>query len=308
MPQVQLIQVAEEYAGQRLDNFLLREMKGVPKTRIYRALRKGEVRVNKGRARPEYRLQQGDVVRIPPIRMADQALPQQVPARWVNLIKEQTVYSSSGLWVLNKPSGLAVHGGSGLSVGLIECLRQLAPDERFLELVHRLDRDTSGCIMVARKPSALKLLHKALREDAIDKRYIALVSGYWPSGRKRIDAPLIKNTLQSGERMVRVSQEGKRSITEFKVLERFDEATLIEARPVTGRTHQIRVHAQQAGHPILGDAKYADDAALALGKRLRLGRLFLHAASLNCVLKDLQFQTTAPLETSLELTLETLRG
>ena len=307
MAKVQFIEVAFEYAGQRLDNFLLRELKGVPKARIYRALRKGEVRVNKGRAKADYRLQQGDIVRVPPIQTAPQSAPATVPARWSSLLEDATLFAGPGLWILNKPSGLAVHGGSGLAIGLIECLRQLAPEEQFLELVHRLDRDTSGCIMVARKAATLKTLHAALREDGVDKRYLALVAGHWPDGRKRIEAPLQKNTLKSGERMVRVAATGKPSLTEFTVVERFAEATLIEARPITGRTHQIRVHAQQAGHAILGDEKYADDAAQALTKKLGLKRLFLHAHSISAALDDLHFSVAAPLESSLEDLLERLR-
>ncbi|MEE4659339.1 MAG: RluA family pseudouridine synthase [Halieaceae bacterium] len=309
MSQVQIKEVASEHAGQRLDNFLLRELKGVPRTRIYRALRKGEVRVNKGRVKADYRLERGDLVRIPPLQQAaDTAAPPPVPRRWQRLLLDNLVFETDQIWVLNKPSGLAVHGGSGLSIGLIECLRQLAPAERFLELVHRLDRDTSGCIMVARKPAVLKALHRALREDAVQKRYLALVKGHWPDGRQHIDMPLRKNTLQSGERMVRVDKAGKPSVTEFSVVERFPMATLVEARPLTGRTHQIRVHAQQAGCPILGDAKYGDDASLALANHIGLKRLFLHAASLRCKLPEIEINASAPLEPSLEALLSTLRA
>lgn len=308
MSQVRFIEVPADYEGQRLDNFLIRELKGVPKTRIYRALRKGEIRVNKGRVKGDYRVAAGDRVRIPPLRVTEQDQSTTVPKRWARLLDENLVYEDDGLWVLNKPSGLAVHGGSGLSVGMIECLRQLAPGERFLELVHRLDRDTSGCIMVARKPGVLKELHRLLREDKVDKRYLALVQGRWSPSRHFVEAPLQKNTLQSGERIVRVDREGKAARTEFAVVERLDGATLVEAKPVTGRTHQIRVHAQQAGHPILGDEKYGDREANARAAKLGLKRLFLHAASLEFRLGDRRLRIEAPLDDRLETFLDKLRN
>jgi 23S rRNA pseudouridine955/2504/2580 synthase len=301
MNQVRFIQVTEDYAGQRLDNFLLRELKGVPKTRIYRALRKGEIRVNKGRVRGDYRVKGGDQVRIPPLRVAERQQPDHVPRRWANLLVDNLLYEDDSLWVFNKPSGLAVHGGSGLSIGLIECLRKLRPEERYLELVHRLDRETSGCIMVARKPAALKHLHKALREDSVDKRYLALVAGRWSAKCKFVEAPLKKNTLKSGERVVRVDREGKSALTRFKVIDRHAGATLVEAQPITGRTHQIRVHAQQAGHPILGDEKYGDRDANRQAADAGLKRLFLHACSLAVTLPGGQrMEVLAPLERSLE--------
>ena len=296
-----IVEVAAEYAGQRLDNFLLRELKGVPRSRIYRALRKGEVRVNKGRTRADYRLRAGDQVRLPPLRTAEREQATGVPARHRNLLETSLLYEDSGLWVIDKPAGLAVHGGSGLSFGLIESLRQLRPREKFLELVHRLDRDTSGCLMVARKRAVLGHLHQLLREDRVDKRYLALVRGRWSSRRGFVESSLEKNTLKSGERVVRVSGDGKYARTDFRVLRRFAECTLVEARPVTGRTHQIRVHCQQAGHPILGDEKYGDREANRWAAAQGLRRLFLHAASLG-------FETPggdrvdvqAPLEKNLE--------
>jgi 23S rRNA pseudouridine955/2504/2580 synthase len=285
-PQVRMLTIDELGEGQRLDNFLLKTLKGVPKTRIYKAVRKGEIRINKGRKKADYRLKQGDVVRLPPLRQPDPTEPAPISSYWLKVLPDRTVYEDAGLLVIDKPSGLAVHGGSGLSFGLIECLRQLRPDDRYLELVHRLDRDTSGLIMIARKPAILRELHRQLREDKVDKRYLALVAGQWPRSRRVVEAPLQKNTLQSGERMVRVSGEGKPSITEFSVIERFDTATLIEAKPVTGRTHQIRVHAKHAGFPLLGDAKYSDDRGEHLAKKLGLKRLFLHARSLQISLPE----------------------
>lgn len=308
-PAVRHVTVEAGDAGQRLDNFLLRELKGVPRTRIYRALRKGEVRVNKGRVQADYRLVAGDSVRLPPLRRPDPAAPPQVPGGLARELARRVVYEDEQLLVLDKPSGLAVHGGSGLSFGLIEVLRQLRPDDRYLELVHRLDRDTSGLVLVARRPAALRELHRQLREKHVDKRYLALAQGRWPQACRQVEAPLEKNVLQSGERMVRVSRDGKRALTGFSVLERFDGATLVEARPVTGRTHQIRVHALHAGHPLLGDDKYANSAGEALARQLGLKRLFLHASALRFELPGsglLELQ--APLDAVLESALQKLRN
>ncbi len=304
-----MVEVAEEYVGQRLDNFLQRELKGVPKSRLYRALRKGEIRVNKGRVKADYRVQAGDQVRIPPLRVAEREELKEVPRRWASLLDNNLLYEDKGLWVLNKPSGLAVHGGSGLHFGLIECLRLLRPEERYLELVHRLDRDTSGCIMIARKPAVLKDLHRQLRDDRINKRYLALVNGRWSPRRQFVEAPLLKNTLKSGERIVRVDREGKPARTDFRVIERLAESTLVEARPVTGRTHQIRVHALHAGHPLLGDDKYGDKEADQRARELGLKRLFLHASSLGFRNQEGGKQVVnAPLDQELENYLSKLRS
>lgn len=306
--QARLQTVDDNSAGQRLDNYLVREMKGVPRTRLYRALRKGEVRVNKGRVRADYRLVAGDVVRLPPLHQSEATAPAVIARRQLEQITSSIIHEDDALLVIDKPSGLAVHGGSGLSFGLIECLRQLRPDARYLELVHRLDRDTSGLILIAKRAPMLRELHRQLREKHIDKRYLALVVGKWPKTARVVDAPLEKNVLQSGERMVRVNREGKRAITEFSVVERLQGATLIEARPITGRTHQIRVHAQHAGFPLLGDQKYSDDRTAAFASQIGLKRLFLHAASLEFSLPDnSEFKLQAPLEQSLESILEKLR-
>lgn len=306
---VQHLVVDEDSSGQRLDNYLIRELKGVPKTRLYRALRKGEVRINKGRVRPDYRLAVGDSVRIPPLVRPEPTAAPTIPRYWGAMLEQRIVYEDADLLVINKPSGLAVHGGSGLSFGMIETLRQTRPGDRYLELVHRLDRDTSGLILIARRPAILRELHRQLREDKIDKRYLALVAGSWPRNLFRVDAPLAKNVLQSGERMVRVSKEGKRSITEFAVHERFSGATLIEAKPITGRTHQIRVHARHAGFPLLGDDKYSDDRTAAVCARLGLQRLFLHARRLRITLPGVgPLELEAELDPDLELILTNLRN
>ena len=293
------IEVSDAESGQRLDNFLLRKLSGVPKTRIYRAIRKGEVRVDKGRAKPERKLAAGEIIRIPPIGSLETPTKAEAPARWNQRIAQSLVYEDKGLIIINKPTGLAVHGGSGINFGLIETLRQQRLDQPYLELVHRLDRDTSGLVMIAKRASVLRELHDLLRNDGIDKRYLALVAGKWPSHLARVQAKLGKSALSSGERIVRVDASGKPSITDFRVVERLAGATLVEAKPITGRTHQIRVHAQHAGHPILGDVKYSDDDQLAVAKGAGLRRLFLHAYSLRFELGGKTIEVRAELDEEL---------
>ena len=305
---VQLLTVPEELGGQRIDNFLMARLKGVPRSRIYRILRKGEVRVNKGRVKAEYKLKPGDVVRVPPIRTAEQAPAAVAGDQLRELIRESILYDAHGLLVINKPAGLAVHGGSGVRLGLIEVLRQMFPQQPFLELVHRLDRDTSGAIMVARKRAVLQHVQAELRAGRVGKSYRALACGKWPRGRKVVDAPLRKNTLKSGERMVSVDPEGKASETRFQVLERFRGATLVAAEPVTGRTHQIRVHAQFVGCPLAGDVKYTADEMNREFRALGLKRLFLHSAMVRCSLPGGEtVEVQAPLPAELEAVLATLR-
>ena len=303
-PAVRFVTVSDDFAGQRLDNFLLRELKGVPKSKIYNILRRGEVRVNKARAKPAYKLLAGDVLRIPPIRLAQREVVP-VSASLGARIRDAILYEDDGLMVVNKPSGLAVHGGSGVSLGLIESLRQLYPEYSHLELVHRLDRDTSGCVMISKKRSVLKELHQLLQKKrAVDKRYLALVGGSWPARKNQVNVRLQKNVLQSGERMVRAGIEGKVSLTEYQLLKRIEGASLVEARPITGRTHQIRVHCQYAGHPILGDDKYGDDEANLRFRARGLKRLFLHAHSLAFELGRRKILVEAPLPSDLESFLE----
>ncbi len=278
---VRFVTITAENEGQRIDNFLRTQLKSVPKSMIYRILRKGEVRVNKKRIKPEYKLLCNDEVRIPPVRMAEQS-DRELSAKLSGVAQLEAciLYEDDYLLALNKPSGIAVHGGSGLTFGVIEALRALRPEAKFLELVHRLDRNTSGILLIAKKRSALRSLHEQLRNKTIQKDYLALVKGKWPSQCKVVRAPLIKNILQSGERIVKVGAEGKPSETRFKVEERFSQATLVRASPVTGRTHQIRVHTLHTGHPIAFDDRYGDkqfDFSLA---ETKLNRLFLHAAQL----------------------------
>lgn len=282
---VTLVRVDGESAGQRIDNFLFRYLKGVPKSHVYRVLRRGEVRVNKGRVRADYRLQAGDLIRIPPLRAAEPRGPGVAPPEQLARIERSVLYEDDRLLVIDKPSGLAVHGGSGLSFGLIEALRQLRPGAS-LELVHRLDRDTSGCLVVSKRRSTLRNLHELIRQGEMEKHYLALILGDLKRERVTVDAPLVKNVLKGGERLVRVdSAEGKPARTVFRRLRRLrlDEGsvTLVEALLITGRTHQIRVHAAHLGTPLAGDPKYGDFEANRRLKALGLTRLFLHASALS---------------------------
>ncbi len=302
--------VTDADAGQRLDNFLLRVMKGVPRSHIYKILRSGEVRVNKGRARPHYHIAVGDVLRLPPVRVAAPSDPAVLPAHLRSQLEAAVLFEDSHLLVLNKPSGLAVHGGSGLSWGIIEALRQLRPDARELELVHRLDRDTSGCLLLSKKRSALRFLHEALRQGQMEKKYLALAAGDWKDKTRSVRLPLRKNTLQSGERMVRVDPtEGKPAHTRFSAQEQYPGAILLQADLDTGRTHQIRVHLQAIGHPVAGDEKYGDAAFNQRLRGLGLRRLFLHAARIGFQhpLDQRPMQIEAPLPAELEGVLQQLR-
>ncbi|UDJ88058.1 23S rRNA pseudouridine(955/2504/2580) synthase RluC [Erwinia amylovora] len=309
-PAVHFIAITADEAGQRIDNFLRTQLKGVPKSMIYRILRKGEVRVNKKRIKPEYKLEAGDEIRIPPVRVAEREEENVSPKlAKVAALEAAIIYEDDYLLVMNKPSGTAVHGGSGLSFGVIEGLRALRPEARFLELVHRLDRDTSGILLVAKKRSALRTLHEQLREKGMQKDYLALVRGQWPSHVKAVRAPLLKNILQSGERVVKVSSEGKPSETLFKVEERYAIATLVKASPVTGRTHQIRVHTLHAGHPIAFDDRYGEAGFDQQLSGTGLKRLFLHAAALRFTHPNTGeiMRVEAPLDEQLKRCLAVLR-
>ncbi|SET48713.1 23S rRNA pseudouridine(955/2504/2580) synthase RluC [Thalassotalea agarivorans] len=281
-PKVRFYEIDSEDQGQRIDNYLLKTLKGVPKSMIYRLLRKGEIRVNKKRTKPEYKLNDGDVIRVAPIRISENDNNKiSTKLNVVAELEKHILFEDERLLVINKPSGMAVHGGSGLSFGVIEALRALRPDARMLELVHRLDRDTSGCLVVAKKRSALRHLHEQLRNKRVKKFYHAFVKGHWPNKLTKVSEGLRKNDLKSGERVVVVDNiDGKASETRYKVLKRFKGATLVRAFPVTGRTHQIRVHCQCQGHPIACDAKYGHEDFDKAAKSAGLNRLFLHAASI----------------------------
>ncbi len=307
---VQFVTIDDDEAGQRVDNFLLARLKGVPKSMIYRIVRKGEVRINKGRIKPEYKLSAGDVVRIPPVRVAErQEVPVSAKLDKVAALDDCILYEDDHILVLNKPAGTAVHGGSGLSFGVIEGLRVLRLEAKFLELVHRLDRDTSGILLIAKKRSALRALHEQLRLKQMQKDYLALVRGQWPSHCKVVQAPLLKNILQSGERIVKVNSEGKPSETRFKVEERFANATLVKASPVTGRTHQIRVHTQYAGHPIAFDNRYGDKVFDSQLSATGLNRLFLHASAIKFTHPSTgeTLRLEAPMDEQLRYCINTLR-
>jgi 23S rRNA pseudouridine955/2504/2580 synthase len=300
---VQIIEIEPDFIGQRIDNFLLARLKGVPKSVIYRVLRKGEVRVNKKRIKPEYKLQQDDMVRIPPLTVAAEGEPISVKLSMVKNLEQHILFEDNDLIVLNKPSGMAVHGGSGLQFGVIEALRALRPLAKHLELVHRLDRDTSGCLLIAKKRSVLTHLHEQLRNKTVEKKYWALVAGDWDNKVRKVTEPLKKNTLQSGERVVRVDEaDGKQSETRFRILQRYQEGTLVEAFPVTGRTHQIRVHTACKGHPIACDDKYGDNTFTAQMQQIGLNRLFLHAKSLSFIHPNTEttMRVEAPLDSALE--------
>ncbi|SDI00375.1 23S rRNA pseudouridine955/2504/2580 synthase [Vibrio xiamenensis] len=306
--QVQFVDIDDDMAGQRVDNFLRNQLKSIPKSMIYRILRKGEVRVNKKRVKAEYKLEAGDVVRIPPVTVTEK--PQdEAPSTKLNKVAEledKIIYEDEHLLILNKPSGTAVHGGSGLKFGAIEALRALRPNARFLELVHRIDRDTSGILLVAKKRSALRHLQAQFREKTVNKYYFALVMGKWKPSCKVINAPLLKNEVNS---IVRVNPQGKPSETRFKILESFEQATLIQASPITGRTHQIRVHTQYAGHPIAWDDRYGDRRFDAYTSKVGLDRLFLHAANIRFIHPKTEqwMDVNAPMEEKLQRVLDGLR-
>jgi 23S rRNA pseudouridine955/2504/2580 synthase len=305
---VTLHTVLDDESGQRIDNFLMRHFKTVPRSRIYRLLRKGEVRVNRKRVEAEYRLASGDEVRLPPVRIDAHDAPGRPTDSLLQLIEKAIIFQDRHLVVIDKPAGVAVHGGSGMSFGVIEALRASRPRET-LELVHRLDRDTSGCLLIARDRATLVALHALIREGGLHKTYMALVAGNWQLGTKRIDAPLATDGREHGERHVRVAQAGKASVSLFKPIQAFGSlATLMAVDIPTGRTHQIRVHASYAGHPLLGDAKYGDHERNAELKRQGLKRTFLHAQSVafDWPGSGVPFHVSAPLPPELTAVLDAI--
>jgi 23S rRNA pseudouridine955/2504/2580 synthase len=308
-PQVQLLTISEEEAGQRIDNFLLRICKGVPKSHVYRILRSGEVRVNKGRIDQTYRLELGDIVRVPPVRVAERQENVAPGAEFKILLEDNY------LLVIDKPAGVAVHGGSGVSYGVIEQLRASRPHAKFLELVHRLDRETSGVLLLAKKRSALTHLHDQMRDGETDKRYFTLVHGDWKNPKQHIKLPLFKYTTPDGERRVRVQPDGQSAHTIFHLLKKFNEFALLEAELKTGRTHQIRVHLASSGFPIAGDEKYGNfilnrQLQKADGKRVALKRMFLHAHQITFVHPETGESVTlnAPLPLECERFLKSLEA
>ena len=306
--QVRQIEVGERGDGQRLDNFLGRILADVPRSHVFRVIRKGEVRINGKRAKPDTRLQASDIVRVPPVRVGDAAPPRRAPTGIVEAVTKAIVYEDPRLLVIDKPSGIAVHGGSGVNFGVIEALRAARPGEE-LELAHRIDRETSGLLMVARKPAVLRTLHALLREGQVEKRYLALLKGKWNLGKKRIDVPLRTDTRVSGERTVKADASGKEAVSVFKPVQFFgSKATLVEVELETGRTHQIRVHAAHAGHPLAGDEKYGDEEFNQALGAFGLERMFLHAHQLSFVWPDsgTEFSVSAPLPPELKGVLDAL--
>ncbi|MBI5448052.1 MAG: RluA family pseudouridine synthase [Gammaproteobacteria bacterium] len=299
----EVVYIKIEEGGQRIDNFLMTHLKDIPKSHVYRLLRKGEIRVNKKRIKPEYRLQTDDLLRLPPLMRAERK-EKRAPDRLCDLINQQVIYEDKAFLVVNKPPGVAVHGGSGINFGVIEALRQARPTEKYIELAHRLDRETSGCLLLVKKPSILKEVHQLLREGKVDKRYLALLQGKVPFKKeKRINAPLKKFELAGGERVVRSQADGKPSETIFTLLDTFGKlASLVEAKPITGRTHQIRVHALLMGYPIAGDDKYGEKIFNKSMQVYGLKRLFLHSHHLEFTLPSTgkHFKFEAPLASDLE--------
>lgn len=280
-PSVQFIDIRADQAGQRIDNFLITLEKGVPKSRIYRALRKGEVRVNKGRIKQTYRLQAGDQVRVPPLRVSEKVVITELSESLTDALESAILMEDDDILVINKPAGLAVHAGSQIQLGVIEAMRIIRPENRFVELVHRLDRDTSGCLVLAKSRTALLNLQQQMKDSETDKRYLTLTRGKWPAQENIVDLALQKNSLSSGERMVVPDINGKKSKTLFEVKQEFSGCQLVAAKLYTGRTHQIRVHSASQSHPVAGDEKYGDRE---FNKRLRqfgLKRMFLHAWQLS---------------------------
>lgn len=304
---VRFIEVDENSVGQRLDNFLMTQLKGVPKSHIYKIIRRGEVRINKGRTKNVYRLKLNDLVRVPPVKTDDRDTS--IPAKWIlSSFEERVLFEDDDLIVLNKTSGIAVHGGTANSHGVIEALRFLRPNERYLELVHRLDKATSGCLLIAKNRKMLNGLQTLLRNRKINKTYTALLCGVIHKQVVKVNAPLEKRTLESGEHRVRVHPDGKKSETVFERLTQYKNATLVSASPKTGRTHQIRVHAKHLGHPIAGDERYSSPSQYKQYRENGLKRLFLHASKLSFIhpFNEERVSFEAPLDAELEKFIKTL--
>lgn len=309
-PKVRLITAGEEDSGQRLDNFLFRTLKGVPKSHVYRLLRTGQVRVNKKRAKPDYRLEAGDELRLPPVRQEEKAAPGKPPHWQQEAMQAGILFEDDRILVVNKPAGMAVHGGSGVSFGVIETLRVLRPESPGLELAHRLDRDTSGCLIVAKRRSAVRVLHAAFRDGSVEKHYLALLAHPWEGGPREVNAPLEKNQVEGGERIVKVSRDGKEAKSLFTPLQRFTGSALMDVHIFTGRTHQIRVHANYIGHPVAGDDKYGDREANKAFRAGGLKRMFLHAHRLSFPHPETgeRLDLTAPLDEELQAVIRSLGG
>ncbi len=304
---MRIVEVCSENAGQRIDNYLLRMLKGVPKSVVYRILRKGEVRVNRSRTRPDYRLQTGDKVRIPPLRMTDPSAPVYPPQTLLTQLEQAILYEDQDLLIINKPPGLAVHKGSGLGFGIIDALRLLRPAAPSLQLAHRLDRDTSGCLILTKNLATLRAIHTTFQEGTMEKCYLALAKGHWQHGVLHFSMPLRKS-LRGQERVVKTASDGKSAKTYFQPVSLFKQASFLKIILTTGRTHQIRVHASSLEHPLAGDNKYGD---VHFNRRMAgygLNRLFLHAHSLDLLLGHRLITVSAPLDQDLKRVIEQLES
>lgn len=297
-----MISVTQEEEGQRIDNYLVNFLKSVPKSRIYRLIRKGEVRVNKKRIDVFYRILKGDMIRIPPLFLKEKAKLAPPNKETLDELSKRILYEDDYFLIINKPSGMSVHAGSTVRIGVIEALRYLYPKLPHLELAHRLDSETSGCLVLAKKKKILREIHELLREGKMTKIYWALTKGVWSKTTCQVDLPLHKDYREGGKHVVSVHHMGKKAVTQFHVLKAFKHVSLVEATLLTGRTHQIRVHAQALGHPIVGDERYGDSKLNALAHRLGLNRMFLHAKSVDFTLPSLNqhIKVTAPLDDTLE--------
>lgn len=310
-PGVRFTQIDADEAGQRIDNYLMRQFRGVPKSHIYRILRKGEVRVNKKRIKPIYKLAEGDEVRLPPVRTGEK-ITRRPPDEVIERLKSRIVYDDDRLIVVNKPAGLAVHAGTNVDFGVIDVMRYIDKSAKELFLVHRLDRDTSGCLLIARDRSALRDLQDALQNDGINKYYTALLKGHWGQREAKVDIPLRRNKMQGGERLVQMDEDGKEAVSIFNVIREYAHksipsgCSLMKIQLITGRTHQIRVHASESGHPLAGDRRYGDELFNQQMKTLGLKRMFLHASALNFPHPDngKRMQIEPPLDDDLQLILD----
>lgn len=309
-PGPQLVTIDSANNGQRIDNYLVAKLKGVPKSHIYRLLRKGQFRVNKGRIKPVYRLKTGDIVRIPPINRPSADALTQAPRHLCARLEQSILHEDEALIVLNKPAGIAVHGGSGIDFGVIEIMQQIRPNCTELALVHRLDRNTSGCLLLSKKRPVLLTLHQLLKEGGLLKHYYALLSGQWQGGAEHVEKSVQKNRQLSGERMVQINDEGQSASSLFTPQQVFADCSLVDIHIDTGRMHQIRVHAAHLGHPVAGDEKYGDADFNRLMRKRGLKRMFLHAHSLEFTLPDDggHYSIEAPLDDRLRSTLDRLQG
>ena len=305
---VTFVTIEEEYQGQRLDNFLMNRLKGLPKSRLYRLIRKGEVRVNKKRADVSYKLQAGDLVRLPPVELEVNDNDYHLSPSLARKLRESILFENQDLMIVQKPAGIPVHAGSKVAAGMVEMLRLTFPEIKALELAHRLDRDTSGCLLLAKKRSVLKQLHDLFREGKVTKEYLTLVCGRWPQDKKTVRLSLLKNQLEGGERMVQVSEAGKIAVTHFHVEKYFSAATLLAVKLETARSHQIRVHTSHFGHAIAMDDKYGDRAFNQFIKQHGGKRMFLHAARIQFKYGDpaVNINVEAPLPEDLQKVLENL--